>query len=193
MSDPPGPAPVTRLLADLRHGRREVLDELMAAVYDELRAIARQRMSHENAGHTLQATALVHEAFGRLVDQNVTFEDRAHFLAIAATCMKRVLLDHARRRDAAKRPPRGAAVNLEDALLLSDEQIEQVVAISEALDQLRALDERQAEVVELRYFGGATIDEIAEHLAISAATVKREWDTAKIFLNHALRSIRDDT
>ena len=192
MSDTSEPAPVTRLLADLRHGRREVLDELMVVVYDELRAIARQRMSHENAGHTLQATALVHEAFGRLVDQNVTFKDRAHFLAIAATCMKRVLLDHALRRDAAKRPPRAAAVNLDDALLLSDEQIEQVMAISEALDQLRVLDERQAEVVELRYFGGATIDEIAEHLSIAPATVKREWDTAKVFLNHALRSIRDD-
>ncbi len=192
MSDTSEPAPVTRLLADLRQGRREVLDELMVVVYDELRAIARQRMSHENTGHTLQATALVHEAFGRLVDQKVTFQDRTHFLAVAATCMKRVLLDYARRRDAAKRPPRAAAVNLDDALLLSDEQLEQVMAISEALDQLRVLDARQAEVVELRYFGGATIDEIAQHLSIAPATVKREWDTAKVFLNHALRSIRDD-
>src|SRR5262245_49108859 len=112
MSDASEPVQVTRLLADLRRGRREVLDELMAVLYDELRAMARQRMSHENTPHTLQATALVHEAFGRLVDQNVTFKDRAHFMAIAATCMKRVLLDHARRRDAAKRPPRVAAVDL---------------------------------------------------------------------------------
>jgi RNA polymerase sigma factor (TIGR02999 family) len=192
MSDSPAPAPVTRLLADLRHGRREVLDELMVAVYDELRVIARYRMSHENAGHTLQATALVHEAFSRLVDQDVTFKDRAHFLAIAATCMKRVLLDHARRRDAAKRPPKAAAIDIADALVLSDEQLEQVIAVSEALDRLRQLDERQADVAELRYFAGATIDEIAEHLSIAPATVKREWDTAKMFLNHALRSIHDD-
>ena len=149
-------------------------------------------MAHESPGHTLQATALVHEAFGRLVDQDVTFKDRAHFLAIAATSMKRVLLDHARRRDAAKRPPRAAAIDIADALVLSEDQLEQVVAVSEALDRLRALDERQADVAELRYFGGATIEEIGEHLSIAPATVKREWDTAKIFLNHALRSIRDD-
>jgi RNA polymerase sigma factor (TIGR02999 family) len=192
MSASSEPAPVTRLLADLRHGRREVLDELMAVVYDELRAIARRRMAHENARHTLQATALVHEAFGRLVDQDVTFNDRAHFLAIAATCMKRVLLDHARRRDAAKRPPRAAAIDIADALILSEDQLEQVVAVSEALDQLRALDERQAEIAELRYFGGATIEEIGEHLSIAPATVKREWNTAKLFLNHALRSLGDD-
>ncbi len=192
MSDLPEPAAATRLLTDFRHGRREALDELMAMFYDELRAIARQRMAHESPGHTLQATALVHEAFGRLVDQDVTFKDRAHFLAIAATCMKRVLLDHARRRDAAKRPPRAAAIDIADALVLSEDQLEQVVAVSEALDRLRALDERQADVAELRYFGGATIEEIGEHLSIAPATVKREWDTAKIFLNHALRSIRDD-
>jgi RNA polymerase sigma factor (TIGR02999 family) len=192
MSDLPEPAAVTRLLTDFRHGRREALDELMAVVYDELRAIARQRMAHESPGHTLQATALVHEAFGRLVHQDITFKDRAHFLAIAATCMKRVLLDHARRRDAAKRPPRAAAIDIADALVLSEDQLEQVVAVSEALDRLRALDERQADVAELRYFGGATIEEIGEHLSIAPATVKREWDTAKIFLNHALRSIRDD-
>ena len=192
MSDLPEPAGVTRLLADFREGRREVLDELMVVVYDELRVMARQRMSHESAGHTLQATALVHEAFGRLVDQDVTFKDRAHFLAIAATCMKRVLLDHARRRDAAKRPPRNAAIDIADALVVSEDQLEQVVAVSEALDQLRALDERQADVAELRYFGGATIEEIGEHLSIAHATVKREWDTAKLFLNRALRSLRDD-
>ena len=192
MSDLPEPAGVTRLLADFREGRREVLDELMVVVYDELRAIARQRMARESAGHTLQATALVHEAFGRLVDQDVTFKDRAHFLAIAATCMKRVLLDHARRRAAAKRPPRNAAIDIADALVMSEDQLEQVVAVSEALDQLRALDARQADVAELRYFGGATIEEIAEHLSIAPATVKREWDTAKLFLNRALRRLRDD-
>jgi RNA polymerase sigma factor (TIGR02999 family) len=192
MSDSPPPVPVTRLLADLRLGRRGALEQLTDAVYGELRALARHRMAHENAGHTLQATALVHEAFVRLVDQDVTFQDRAHFLAIAATCMKRVLLDHARRRDAAKRPRKFAAVEISDALVLSDEQLEQVIAVSEALDQLRALDERQAEVAELRYFAGATIDEIAERLSIAPATVKREWDTAKVFLNHALRSLRDD-
>ena len=192
MSDLPEPAAATRLLTDFRHGRPEALDELMAVFYDELRAIARQRMAHAGPGHTLQATALVHEAFGRLVDQDVTFKDRAHFLAIAATCMKRVLLDHARRRDAAKRPPRAAAIHLADALVLSVDQLEQVVAVSEALDRLRALDERQADVAELRYFGGATIEEIGDYRSIAPATVKREWDTAKIFLNHALRSIRDD-
>jgi len=192
MSDSPPPASVTRLLADLRLGRRGALEQLTEAVYDELRALARHRMAGENAGHTLQATALVHEAFVRLIDQDVTFQDRAHFLAIAATCMKRVLLDHARRRDAAKRPRKSAAVEISETLVLSDEQLEQVIAVSEALDRLRALDERQAEVAQLRYFGGATIDEIAERLSIAPATVKRDWDTAKVFLNHALRSLRDD-
>jgi RNA polymerase sigma factor (TIGR02999 family) len=188
MSDSPEPSLVTQLLSELSHGRHDALDRLLPLVYDELRAVARHRLASEPANHTLQATALVHEAYARLVDQRAGFRDRAHFFAIAARCMRRVLVDHARQRSAVKRPPRGAAIDLDEAMVMADPQIEKVLAISEALDQLRALDPRQADVVELRYFGGATIEEIAEALSMSTATVKRDWDTAKLFLHRALRS-----
>jgi RNA polymerase sigma factor (TIGR02999 family) len=189
MRDASGPSVVTRLLTELNEGDRDALDRLVPLVYNELRAIARHRMAHEASGHTLQATALVHEAFGRLVDGHVTFRDRAHFFAIASRCMRQVLIDHARRRGAGKRPPRAAAIELGEELLLADDQLEQVMAVSEALEQLRALDPRQADVAELRYFGGATVEEIAEALTISPATVKRDWDVAKLFLRRALRSV----
>jgi RNA polymerase sigma factor (TIGR02999 family) len=183
---------VTQLLEELSKGRREVLDLLVPLVYDELKAVARQRLVHEHQAHTLQATALVHEAFGRLVDQRVPFQNRAHFFAIAARCMRRVLIDHARQKDAAKRPQRAAAINLDEVIALSDPSIERVIAVNEALDQLAALDARQAQVAEMRYFGGATIEEIAVALSISPATVKRDWETAKLFLRRALRDRRDD-
>jgi RNA polymerase sigma factor (TIGR02999 family) len=192
MSDSSEPSLVTQLLEQLGQGRRDALDRLVPLVYDELRAIARRRMAQEREGHTLQATALVHEAFGRLVDQKVAFRNRAHFFGIAARCMRRVLLDHARKRDAAKRPPRAEAVDLDNALVVADTRIEEVVAINEALDGLAALDPRQAQVVEYRYFGGMTIDEIAEALSIAPATVKRDWDTAKLYLRRALKGERDD-
>jgi RNA polymerase sigma factor (TIGR02999 family) len=192
MQDSAPASPVTQLLGELAHGRRDALDRLVPLVYDELRALARHRMARESDGHTLQATALVHEAFGRLVDQRVPFRDRAHFFAIASRCMRRVLVDHARRRDAAKRPPRAAGVELDEALLLTDQQLEIVLAVSEALDQLRQLDPRQADVAELKYFGGLQVDEIAEALSTSPATVKRDWDTAKLFLHRALKGLRHD-
>jgi RNA polymerase sigma factor (TIGR02999 family) len=192
MSYPVEPSEVTQLLEELSKGRREVLDQLVPLVYDDLRAVARQRLAREHDVHTLQATALVHEAFGRLVDQRASFQNRAHFFAIAARCMRRVLVDHVRQKDAAKRPPRAAALNLDDVIVLSDPAIERVIAVNEALDQLALLDARQAEVVEMRYFGGATIDEIAAALSIAPATVKRDWETAKLFLYKALRGVRDD-
>jgi RNA polymerase sigma factor (TIGR02999 family) len=179
-------------LEELGHGRREALDRLVPLVYDELRAVARRQMARERGGHTLQATALVHEAFGRLVDQKVAFRNRAHFFGIAAKCMRRLLTDHARRRDAAKRPPAALAVDLDEALVVSDQQIELVVAVNEALDQFALIDARAATVAEMRYFGGATIEEIAEALSISPATVKRDWEIAKMHLRRALRGVRDD-
>jgi RNA polymerase sigma factor (TIGR02999 family) len=192
MKSPGEPSQVTQLLQELSKGRREVLDELVPLVYDDLRAIARRRLDRERDAQTLQATALVHEAFGRLVDQRVGFQNRAHFFAIAARCMRRILIDHARQKHAAKRPPRAAAVDIDDVIVLSEPAIERVIAVNEALDQLSLLDARQAQVVEMRYFGGATIEEIAAALAISQATVKRDWETAKLFLHKALRDRRDD-
>jgi RNA polymerase sigma factor (TIGR02999 family) len=193
MRDAAEPSLVTHLLAELSHGRRDALDQLVPLVYDELRAMARHRMARESDGHTLQATALVHEAFERLVDQRAAFRDRAHFFAIASRCMHRVLVDHARRRNAAKRPPRAAGVDLDDAPLLTDQQMDLVLAVSEALNQLRELDPRQADVAEMKYFGGLQVDEIAAALGISPATVKRDWDTAKLFLHRALKGLRYDS
>jgi RNA polymerase sigma factor (TIGR02999 family) len=192
MNDPPEPTEVTKLLEELSKGRREVLDQLVPLVYDDLRAIARRRLAHEHDAQTLQATALVHEAFARLVDQRVAFQNRSHFFAIAARCMRRVLVDHVRQKHAAKRPQRGAGINLDDVLVLSDPAIERVIAVNEALDQLALLDARQAQVAEMRYFGGATNEEIAAALSISEATVKRDWVTAKLFLQKALRDSRND-
>lgn len=192
MSDPVKPTEVTKLLEELSKGRREVLDELVPLVYDDLRAIARRRLANEHDAQTLQATALVHEAFARLVDQRVAFQNRAHFFAIAARCMRRVLVDHVRQKHAAKRPPRAAGINLDDVIVLSDPSIERVIAVNEALDQLALLDARQAQVAEMRYFGGATNEEIAAALSISEATVKRDWVTAKLFLQKALRDGRHD-
>lgn len=181
-------ADVTRLLHEWSHGRREALDGLFPLIYDELHSLARQRMSRERSNHTLQATALVHEAFVRLVDQRVAFENRSHFFSIAAQCMRRVLIDHARRRRADKRPPPAGAVSLDEAAIVDDAHVEQVLIVDEALQQLARLDERQARVAELRYFGGLENAEIANVLGVSLATVKRDWLVAKLWLRKALKA-----
>jgi RNA polymerase sigma factor (TIGR02999 family) len=189
MGDKGGPPPdVTRWLHEWGKGRRDAFDHLFALVYDELRRMARARMAQERAGHTLQATALVHEAFERLVQQRVAFTDRAHFFAIAADCMRRILVDHARRKGARKRPPRGGAVSLEDVALVGPDAADTVLAVHEAIEQLERLDPRQAEITTLRYFGGLTVEEIAATLAISESTVKRQWDVAKLWLLRALEA-----
>lgn len=182
------PPDITELLKDYTAGRRDVLDRVVALVYDELRRMARARMSRERPDHTLQATALVHEAFERLVQQRVSFRNRAHFFGIAAKCMRRILMDHRRRKESVKRPPQGGAVEL-DAAVVVDDRFEEAFAVDEALEKLARLDERQAAIAELRYFGGLTSEEVGEVLGISRATVTREWEVAKMWLYKALKGL----
>ena len=188
MADAEERAPdVTQLLKDWSDGHRAGGDRLFSSIYDELHGMARARMAGERRDHTLQATALVHEAFERLVDQRVAFRSRAHFFGIAAECMRRILLDHARRKRANKRPPPQAAVDVDAALVVDESQFEVVVIVHEALEKLAQLDPRQARIAELRYFGGLENAEIAEVVGISVATVKRDWEVAKMWLRHALK------
>lgn len=186
----PDDRPVTRLLADLSAGERGAVDQILPLVYDELRAIANRHMRRERAGHTLQATALVHDAFLKLVDQTrVQWQDRAHFFAIASQAMRRILVDHARARVARKRGAGASHVDVDDTLVLAEHgslPIEDVIALDEALTALAALDPQQARVVELRYFAGLTVEEAAEVLHISPATLKREWSVARAWLHRRL-------
>jgi RNA polymerase sigma factor (TIGR02999 family) len=160
-------------------------------VYRELRRIAAGLMRGERADHTLQPTAVVHEALLRLMDgEPVSFENRAHFFAIAARIMRRLLVDHARRRIADKRGGEGLRqVELEDALVLTLEQSSDVLALHDALDQLERLDERQARIVEMHYFAGNSVDEIAVVVGVSDRTVKRELQTARLFLRQQLQPL----
>jgi RNA polymerase sigma-70 factor (ECF subfamily) len=185
MSDSRGE--VTRLLAEVRLGRRSALDRLIGLVYGELRRIAGRQMRRERTGHTLQPTALVHEAFLRLVDQsNADWQNRAQFFGVAAQLMRRLLVDHARRRRAAKR---GIAVVLNEELLQlgpGADQTDEILAVDEVLARLADLNSRQARVVELRYFGGLSVEETAEALGIGTRTVKLDWAMAKGWMKSQL-------
>lgn len=180
--EPGTPTDVTELLETWkRHGQREDFDRLVVALHADLRRVARGQMARERAGHTLQVTALVNEAYLRLVDQRRTdWQNRAHFLAIAAVCMHRVLASYARRRSAAKRPRH--PVPLDDVFTSGLASLDDVLPVSEALERLAALDARQARMVEMRVFGGLTLVEIAEAIGVSLATVKRELHSARAFL-----------
>jgi len=181
---------VTRLLLDLSNGRREATDELLPLVYAELRELAARLLRNERPDHTLQPTALVHEAYLRLVDQRVgTWENRAHFLGIAAQAMRRILVDHARRRGTAKR--RGARVTLDDAVAPPTGPSVDLLEIDAALGRLAGLDARQARVVELRFFGGLTLEETAAVLGVGPATVKRDWTVARAWLHRELSATRE--
>lgn len=181
---------VTRLLLDLSNGRREATDELLPLVYAELRDLAARLLRHERPDHTLQPTALVHEAYLRLVDQRVeTWENKAHFLGIAAQAMRRILVDHARRRATAKR--RGARVTLEEDLAPATDPAPDLLEIDAALARLAELDARQARVVELRFFGGLSVEETASVLGTGTATVKRDWAFARAWLHRELGAVRD--
>ena len=190
----PAAGDVTRLLADVQNGRPDAAPQLIPLVYDELRRIARQQMRSERSDHTLQATALVHEAYFRLVNQRErTWQNRTHFIRIAAQVMRRLLIDHARARRTAKREGGLQRVPLEDPLLLSEAQSEELLALDEALERLAELDERQSRVVELRFFGGLSVEETAEALGIAPRTVKRDWLVARAWLHRAMKkSGRDD-
>ncbi len=182
--------PVSELLARWRAGDREALEKLVPLVYKELREIAHYHLQRERPGHTLQSAALVHEAYLRLADQRpFEADNRAHFLAVASRLMRQILVDYARSHLAAKR---GAdlRVELDAALILPQERNAEVIALDEALKTLSQIDEQQGQIVEMRFFGGLSIEEIGEVLAISRSTVKREWNVAKAWL---MREMRRDT
>jgi RNA polymerase sigma-70 factor (ECF subfamily) len=174
---------VTRLLEAWNNGRQEALDELMPLVYQELRRMARQYMNSQPSGHTLQTTALIHEAYLKLADNcGKNWQNRAHFFAVAAQAMRHILVDHARSHKADKRGGETQFVSLEDVAVISTERAAEVVALDEALQNLSDLDERKARIVELRYFGGLSVEETAEVLKISRNTVIRGWNFAKMWL-----------
>lgn len=182
----PAKPQVTALLQQWSRGDRDALEKLTPLVYEELRGIAAGYMRDERPGHTLQATALVHEAYVRLIGQKrVSWQNRAHFFGIAAQLMRRILIDHARRRQAAKRGV-GGAIRLTAGVDVAGapEQDFDLLAIDGALSRLERLDAAQARIVELRFFGGLTVEETAEVAGISTATVKREWRTARAWLRH---------
>ena len=180
---------VTQLLADWQRGDQDAFDRLVPVVYDELRRVARARLRAERDGHTLQTTALVHEAYVRLVDLNrMTLRDRTHFFAMASRLMREILVDHARRRHAHKRGAGAEVISLDDAGPVAGRAAVDLLALDEALTQLGALDARPCRVVELRFFGGLSIAETALALDVSPATVERDWIVAKAWLHQRLCS-----
>ena len=184
----PSRSEVTQLLQEWSNGRQDALDRLLPRIYAELRRLAASYLRRERREHTLQPTALVHEAFLKLIDQRaVRWQNRAHFFGIAAQAMRRILVDHARAHGAGKRGSGERPVSLDEALVLTTAPDVDVLALDEALTRLAAVDPQQSRVVELRYFGGLTMDETAEVLHISQATVGREWTLAKAWLYAELK------
>jgi RNA polymerase sigma-70 factor (ECF subfamily) len=187
----PDPPDVTSMLIAWSGGDSSMADRLMEAVYDDLRRKAAGILRRESPGHTLQPTALVNEAYLRLVDQKrVAWQNRAHFLAVAARLMRRILIDYARRRRAAKRGGEATRVTLDDFAASPGSTPLDLLVLDEALAELTALDARQGQIVELRAFGGLTVEETAEALGISPATVKRDWSFAQAWLERRLRGGR---
>ena len=183
------PRNVTALLGDWSRGDRTALSRLLPLVYAELRRVAARQLRRERADHTLQATALVNEAYIRLVDQRrVDWENRAHFFGVAANVMRRILVDHARRHRASKRGEGVPCVSIDEAKDVPASNEMPILALHEALDHLENVDAELAKIVELRAFGGLTIEEAAHVLSVSPSTAKRDWRTAKAWLNRELRS-----
>jgi RNA polymerase sigma factor (TIGR02999 family) len=181
------PKEVTALLADTGYWREAQADDVAPLVYEELRRVAHRYMSGESPGHTLQTTALVNEAYLRLADRTQAhWRDRAHFFAGAARMMRHILVDHARSRQRAKRGGGVPDVELTEAVALAEKEADQVVHLHEALERLIGLDPRACQVVELKYFGGMSYEEISEVLGISAITVRRDWEFAKVWLHKEL-------
>jgi RNA polymerase sigma factor (TIGR02999 family) len=179
---------ITDLLIDWSNGDQAALDRLMPLVYDELRRLASHYVRHERPGHTLQTTALVHEAYLKLVDQkSVQWETRVQFFAATAQVMRHVLVDYARSRKALKRGGDYVRLSIDDAAISVEENGTDLLSVDEALNKLAAIDAQQSRVVELRVFGGLTVEETAEALAISPRTVKREWSMAKAWLHRELK------
>jgi len=184
---------ITQLLKDWSDGDGQAPAQLMPLVYQELRRLADHYMSHERVGHTLQPTALVNEAYLRLIDQTrVNWQNRAHFFGIAAQLMRRILLDHARAHHAEKRGGVAKRLSLDEAAILPEERASDLIALDEALEELAKFDERKSRIVELRFFGGLGVDETAEVLGIHRATVLRDWSVAKAWLHRELSKGDDD-
>lgn len=180
------PGEVTRLLGELERGDKDAANHILPLVYDELHRLARSYFRRERGEHTLQPTALVHEAYIRLVDQRSPLESRGHFMALAATQMRRILLDYARKHQAARRGAGGQKVLLEDTMAISHQKPVDILALDAALHKLNALDADQSRVVELRFFGGLSVEETAETMGVSPATVKRGWSSARAFLHREI-------
>jgi RNA polymerase sigma factor (TIGR02999 family) len=177
------PGEVTQILLEFKQGNREVHDRLIPLVYRELRRIAGAHMRRESVQHSLQPTALVHEAYLRLVDiRQVDWQSRAHFFSVASTLMRRILVDHARADRAYKRGGRDNTIYIDENILPSPDRPPEILALDDALNQLAQLDERQAKIVEMRFFAGMTEEETGDVLGISARTVKRDWRVAKAWL-----------
>jgi RNA polymerase sigma factor (TIGR02999 family) len=177
------PKEVTRILNDLSAGDPDAPERLMPLVYDELRRLAGRYLSRERPDHTLQPTALVHEAYLRMIGQTqVTWQNRAHFIGVAAQMMRRILVDHARLHHVEKRGGHRRKISLDEAVSFEKQRDVDLVALDDALSDLATLDPEQSRIVELRFFGGLTLDETAEVVGISRSTVKREWIMAKAWL-----------
>ena len=177
---------VTQLLQAWSNGNQQAFNDLLPIIYAELRRVAHQYLHRDRDGQTLETTALVHEAYLKLINQrSVNWQNRAHFFAIAAQAMRRILIDNARRRTAVKRG-KGEKVVLDDVAVISNDKNKDLLALNDALNSLEAIDPQQSRIVELRYFGGLTIEETAEAMSLSPATVKREWAMARAWLYNKL-------
>ncbi len=184
---------LTQLLVNWNNGDPSALDELLPLVNDELRRLARNYLRRESPGHTLQPTALVNEAYLRLIDQRqVQWQNRAHFFGIAAQLMRRILVDHARHHAYAKRGGGAIQVSFEERMALTEAKAAELLAVHEALERLTKLDARKGHIVELRFFGGLSLEEVAEVLSISSPTVQREWRAAKAWLHRLLTEGNND-
>jgi RNA polymerase sigma factor (TIGR02999 family) len=190
----PTPGEITRLLEEFRAGKRDAESRLVEAVYPELRRIAARYLRRERAGHTLQATALANEAYLQLIgNADPSWKNRGHFFAMAAQAIRRILVDYGRKRHAAKRDGGRRKIELTVALAISEDRLEEVLAVDEALTRLAAWDPRQCRVVEMKFFGGLTEDEIAEVLGISTRTVIRDWNVARAWLHGELNAATPGT
>lgn len=183
----PAPRDITRLLVAWNNGDEAALEELTPLVYEELHRLAHRYMGRERSGHTLQTSALVNEAYLRLVDwKNVQWQNRAHFFAVSAKLMRRILVDFARSNAYAKRGGGAAQLDLDEVAVVSPDRDTDIVALDEALTALAALSPRQSQVVELRFFGGLSLEETAEVLKVSVGTVRRDWSLARAWLHRAV-------
>jgi RNA polymerase sigma-70 factor (ECF subfamily) len=189
---PAFPQEITQLLINWSQGDKVALDQLVPLVYPELRLLAKRYMGREAPEHTLQTSALINEAYLKLVDQkNVKWQNRAHFFAVAAQVMRHILVDHARTRNYAKRGGGAPKLPLDEATALIDQRAAELIALDDALQDLAALDSRKSQIIELRFFGGLSMEETAEVMKISPSTVQREWRAAKAWLHHTMSKTDD--